>query len=294
MGGLGLNSGIGDTYDITWKLAAVLKGYGGKFLLDAYDPERRMVSRINTQRVEDAMGYFMPMFGYVASVGEAVIHAQTEAGEKARADLATMIDQGEWVHSQEGTWGDYRYNQSPICVPDPTGTEPERIVTKIVPSVWPGCRAPHVFLKDGTTSIFDLYGADFNIVDFTPHGEASTLFLAVAKGLNVPIKRISLPHEKLVHSVWKRDAVLLRPDGHVAWCAPASGVDSLSIATVKQILSIATGQVLAPGYEFPAELKTEMFLDVAPEERLAEVKALIPEIKTGKINQLEDRSANGV
>ena len=45
MGGLGMNCGIGDVHDLTWKLAAVLHGWGGPRLLDSYDAERRPVAR---------------------------------------------------------------------------------------------------------------------------------------------------------------------------------------------------------------------------------------------------------
>ena len=43
-GGLGMNTGIQDAFDLGWKLAAVLHGWGGKRLLDSYDYERRPAS----------------------------------------------------------------------------------------------------------------------------------------------------------------------------------------------------------------------------------------------------------
>ena len=41
--GLGLNTGLGDAVDLGWKLAAMLAGWGGAWLLDSYEPERRPV-----------------------------------------------------------------------------------------------------------------------------------------------------------------------------------------------------------------------------------------------------------
>ena len=41
--GLGLNTGIGDVFNLTWKIAAVLKGYGGPQLLKSYEVERKPV-----------------------------------------------------------------------------------------------------------------------------------------------------------------------------------------------------------------------------------------------------------
>src|SRR2546430_5785464 len=40
-GGLGMNSGVGDAIDLSWKLAAVLQGWGGAELLPSYQGERR-------------------------------------------------------------------------------------------------------------------------------------------------------------------------------------------------------------------------------------------------------------
>jgi 2-polyprenyl-6-methoxyphenol hydroxylase-like FAD-dependent oxidoreductase len=40
-GGYGMNTGVGDACDLGWKLAAVLRGFGGPGLLASYDAERR-------------------------------------------------------------------------------------------------------------------------------------------------------------------------------------------------------------------------------------------------------------
>src|SRR5213596_1998172 len=46
-GGLGMNSGVGDAIDLSWKLAATLQGWGGPALLDSYESERRQVGERN-------------------------------------------------------------------------------------------------------------------------------------------------------------------------------------------------------------------------------------------------------
>jgi 2-polyprenyl-6-methoxyphenol hydroxylase-like FAD-dependent oxidoreductase len=46
-GGLGMNSGVGDAIDLSWKLAAVLQGWGGPNLLPSYEIERRQVGARN-------------------------------------------------------------------------------------------------------------------------------------------------------------------------------------------------------------------------------------------------------
>ena len=46
-GGYGMNTGLGDAFNLGWKLAAVIHGWGGPALLDSYEPERRPVGERN-------------------------------------------------------------------------------------------------------------------------------------------------------------------------------------------------------------------------------------------------------
>src|SRR5262249_43872170 len=46
-GGLGMNSGVGDAIDLSWKLAAALAGWGGPNLLPSYEIERRQIGDRN-------------------------------------------------------------------------------------------------------------------------------------------------------------------------------------------------------------------------------------------------------
>ena len=46
-GGLGMNTGVGDAVDLSWKLAATLHGWGGPNLLASYEVERRQVGDRN-------------------------------------------------------------------------------------------------------------------------------------------------------------------------------------------------------------------------------------------------------
>ena len=61
-GGHGFNSGVSDTYDLAWKLAAVINGQGGEHLLASYDHERRPVAKNNMKRVEEAIAFFMAIW----------------------------------------------------------------------------------------------------------------------------------------------------------------------------------------------------------------------------------------
>jgi hypothetical protein len=128
----------------------------------------------------------------------------------------------------------YRYGRSPIVLSSgEMGEEPAWYPTHYVPSTWPGARAPHVFLSDGRP-IFDLYGEEYTLVDFTPDGRGVELIRLEEKHA---IVHIHLPNEPHARKIWERDLVLVRPDGHVSW--RASDVPTPEIAA--KILKTALG-----------------------------------------------------
>lgn len=55
-GGLGLNSGVADAHNLSWKIAAVLKGEADETLLESYERERRPVVQVNCE--ESRKNYF--------------------------------------------------------------------------------------------------------------------------------------------------------------------------------------------------------------------------------------------
>jgi len=160
-----------DVFDLGWKLTAVLRGYGGEYLLQSHDNERRAVAKNNLKMVEKAiMEVILPMMTTAANIGPDLLLARDDKGVKTRNEFKNSIENGKWIHNQEGTWMDYRYNGSPVILPDLSKAEPIKSIERYTASTWPGSRAPHVFLADGKTSIFDHYGRCFSIVDFTKQG----------------------------------------------------------------------------------------------------------------------------
>ena len=142
----------------------------------------------------------------------------------------------------------YRYKGSPVIITSGDDVEPEWNFRNYIPSTYPGCRAPHVFLADGKTSILDLYGIDYTLVDFTLSGATSKVFSIVAHRISVPLKHVHLPHESHIRKVWERDIVLVRPDGHVAWRS-RKGIKEqshVSEAQAQDILAVATGKAAIP------------------------------------------------
>lgn len=244
-GGLGMNSGIQDAYDLAWKLAAVINGWGGDALLDSYNKERRPVAELNTAMVQKGViEVIIPWTTKGNEIGFDKLIAETEEGQNARNVLRDAILPGQWMHEQTGTVMGYRYNGSPIIIADASTAEPPTSITEYMPSTWPGARAPHVFLADGKTSIFDVYGPGFSIIDFTATGEASQDFVAVAKGLRIPVTAVHIPQETHCRAIWERDLILVRPDGFVAWRCPPRGTGSSNEGEIQRILLSAVGKEL--------------------------------------------------
>jgi hypothetical protein len=103
--------------------------------------------------------------------------------------------------------------------------EPAWNKLQYVPCTWPGVRAPHVFLGDGT-AIFDRFGPWFTLLNF---GRADPeALVAAARAREVPLSVVEI-RDSHARSIYERDLVLIRPDQHVAWRGNTVPADALSI-----------------------------------------------------------------
>ncbi|WP_137815751.1 FAD-dependent monooxygenase [Gandjariella thermophila] len=199
-GGHGANTGIADAVDIGWKLAAVLDGWGGPGLLDSYEAERRPVALFNREMSFNLLEVWR-RFPQLAAEG---------AG---RPQLAGFLRQDGYQINNIGIHCGYRYRDSPvICHED--GEEPAWEWGRIVPTTWPGGRAPSVRLAD-RTELYDLLGPGLTLLDFSG-SQAGKPIAQEAQRLGVPLAHLAVDDEGS-RTVWERDLVLVRPDQHVAW-----------------------------------------------------------------------------
>ena len=158
-GGLGMNSGVGDAVDLSWKLAATLKGWGGPALLASYGIERRQIGARNVEASRHASrGRRAWRAAYKPNIGD-----KTPEGAATRANLSRIADveqrkSNEMIGAELG----YRYADSPIIFPE-TGDAPEADFMKYVPTSWPGARLPHVWLADGT-ALHDRIGDGYTLL----------------------------------------------------------------------------------------------------------------------------------
>ncbi len=224
-GGLGMNSGVGDAVDLSWKLAATLQGWGGPKLLASYEAERRPIGARNVEASRQASrGRRTWRAAYKPNISE-----KTPEGAATRANLAAIADveqrkSNEMIGAELG----YRYAGSPIIWPE-ADEPPEDNVMRYVPTTFPGARLPHVWLEGGA-ALHDRIGDGFTLLNFggVPGGEA--LQRAFAR-YGAPFTRLALNDEH-ARAVYGYDLLLLRPDLHVVWRGNRMPDDPAKLAAI--------------------------------------------------------------
>jgi 2-polyprenyl-6-methoxyphenol hydroxylase-like FAD-dependent oxidoreductase len=212
-GGLGMNSGVGDAIDLSWKLHAVLRGWGGSKLLASYETERRRVGEDNV-----AASRFATLGRRKwRSMWRPEIAEKSAAGEEARAKLASVADV-EQRKSNEMTGAElgYHYAGSRLVASEEGGGPPYDFI-EYHPSTWPGARLPHVWLDDGA-AMQDRIGFDsgFTLLRL---GRSQADVAGLASGFETyaaPLRVLDVA-DATAREVYGYDLLLLRPDLHVAW-----------------------------------------------------------------------------
>lgn len=246
-GGYGMNSGVEDALGISWRLSAIIKGYGGPHLLKSYEDEQRPTMLKRQQRCFEHAAPFNHLWGSYSTLAPD-FNADNEKGAAMRAKMKAELEAFGSECLDRGIELDARYKSAVIYLTSSDGPEPEWQLKKYEPSTYPGSRVPHVFLKDGKTSTYDTLGADWSLVTFAASGEESKSpesFVAAAVELGMPIKSVIITDEDHAGKVWGSKHVLVRADTHAAWRGneiPSSKEDIFSI------LKVVTGHEVCNGY----------------------------------------------
>jgi hypothetical protein len=217
-GGFGGNTGIHDAHNLAWKLAFVLLGQAGDALLDTYEAERRP---IGTFTVEQA---------YTRYVKRTAPYLGEESAEPLAADLD--VELGHLYRSAAIVGG-----------PDDGAVHDDPRRTQACP----GSRVPHVWVdvNGSRCSTIDLAHTAFTVLagrDGAVWCDAATTVAAAHAGLDIRAHRIDDVDGTFAAGCGISDsgAVLVRPDGFVAWKAdevvahPASELG----AAVRQVLAV--------------------------------------------------------
>jgi 2-polyprenyl-6-methoxyphenol hydroxylase-like FAD-dependent oxidoreductase len=214
-GGFGGNTAIMDGYYLAWKLAMVVKGEAGPGLLDSHDLERRPYADILAEQQ------------YTAFV-------QRMRPDLADDTLAAPVDPVSTL------FFGYRHLSSAVMLePNDDGLlleNPEQ------PTARPGSRAPHVpMVRHGKeVSTRDLFGHNFVLLA----GPEAYKWALATLGLQAPVDLYCLPIDlqdmegrfTKAYGITDEGAVLVRPDGFVAWRAEGSDGDLKE--AMKKLLSL--------------------------------------------------------
>jgi 2-polyprenyl-6-methoxyphenol hydroxylase-like FAD-dependent oxidoreductase len=213
-GGLGMNTGVGDAVDLAWKLAGTLRGWGGPWLLESYEAERRPIGIRNVAASRQAAQGRRTW----RAAWRPEITSDGEAGARARSELAEIADREQrWSNDLLGIELGYRYSSSPLITHE-EGEGPDPDSFSYTPTTWPGARLPHIWLDDGS-AIQDHLGRCFTLLCAPGADEA-----AAAAELSGAFARIGAPfavfemRSAAAADVYENHGlILVRPDLHVVW-----------------------------------------------------------------------------
>lgn len=241
-GGLGMNTGVGDAFDLSWKLAATIKGWGGPQLIDSYELERRPVALRN----RDASAWAaagQPIWRSLLRTG---VRWEASEGDELKAQIREAATVGlVRMYEMKGTELGYTYAGSPIVAAE-DGNPAEWDVLRYTPHARPGVRVPHLWLSDGE-ALQDVAGDDYTLLDLSGHDESRRLERAFAS-LGAPL-RVVRREEPGAAAVLGRSMLLLRPDLHIAWSGGELPPDTDALA------AIATGHpATSPAARHPQPL----------------------------------------
>ena len=210
-GGLGMNTGIGDAIDLSWKLAATLQGWGGSNLLGSYEAERRQIGERNVAASRYAsLGRRRWRAAYRPNIRD-----NTPEGDETRANLARIADiEQRKTNEMIGAELGYRYVGSPIICSEP-GEGPADDFMNYVPTTWPGARLPHLWLKDGT-AVQDRIGDGFTLLRLGGTKADTSGLEHSLKAYGAPLKVLDIDDEP-IREIYGYDLLLLRADMHVVW-----------------------------------------------------------------------------
>ena len=247
VGGLGMNTGIDDAFNLTWKIAAILKGYGGPHLLHSYEVERKPAC--------DAILRYVLLLAITEGIGSRsrslTFLASNPLTHFILRKLLAHIAIPQITSGQKHVFG-YQYLNSNVVVHeyDPFGDLRFSSTSRneFVPASYPGLRAPHVVLPD-CSSILDLFGKSFVLLVVGGDESDCRELKEELEKQNVPISTHTYPKLPELAALYDRKFFLIRPDGVIAWRSDVQP----SSHEAQRVVGVVIGDV-PPGRVSPFQL----------------------------------------
>src|SRR4029077_20415195 len=161
--------------NLSWKLAGVIKGWAEPAILDSYEVERQPVTEqvsrcaMNTSLARESLGNRLPdNFEDPGPEGDAI---RARIGKEAYD-----LNVGQFCCG--GLNFGYFYDDSPIIAYDGEKA-PDYTLYGFRQSTVPGCRTPHLWLRDGR-SLYDAVAPEFTLLRFDSAVDTGDLGVAAA------------------------------------------------------------------------------------------------------------------
>jgi 2-polyprenyl-6-methoxyphenol hydroxylase-like FAD-dependent oxidoreductase len=235
-GGLGVNTGLQGMHNAMWKLAHFVRGAAGWRLVETYDTERREVAQaITRQSLQN-------------SINVVRINAAAASGVDSGLTAEEIVTESRRYGNHLGVELGAAYRSTAVVPDGSTLPRVEDGYSDYVPSATPGCRAPHLWLgrRDGALSTIDLIGTGFTVLAARDGGAWRAAAAAAADELGTSIDAYLIGGPGLgdrgdfaaTYELEPDGAVLVRPDGHVAWRQPRGPADrGALVAALRTILA---------------------------------------------------------
>jgi len=203
VGGQGMNTGIGDAVNLSWKLAAVLRRRARPDLLDSYEPERIGFAKRLVQTTDR-------VFTMVSSEGKLAERLRTRLVPLI-APALTGVDMVRKFAFRTVSQMVVNYRRAPLS-------------QGAAGDVWGGDRLPWVRLPDGADNFTPLKTLDWQV---HVYGEASAELAAVCEQRGFDLHRMPWSAEMRRTGVKRNALYLVRPDGYVALAEPRGDAERL-------------------------------------------------------------------
>ncbi len=212
IGGLGMNTGIGDATDLAWKLAGTLRGWGGPGLLASYEPERRPIGARNvaaSRRAYEARVVWRDMCAAIVGDGADIDDEQrARLGEVALAQQVKGSDISGIIQG-------YRYLRSPIIAHERDDGS-DQTSYEYIATARPGARLPNVWLQDGLP-MQDRCARDYTLISCSGNAAALQPLAGAFADFSCPVELLDLHASPQAGAIYEANYLLLRPDLHIAW-----------------------------------------------------------------------------
>jgi hypothetical protein len=222
-GGFGMNTGIDDAANLSWKLAAMIQGWGGPRLLDSYELERKPVAVHNTIAARE----MAKRNGSIPTSPD--MEADNSEGQAARRRVGAHLSTFGEAFASIGVQLGVRYDGSPIIIEDGAPPAPDAIA--YTPSGVPGGRAPHIWLGEGRgrgSSLYDRLGTGFTLLRLDGQTGNGTGLETEAQRRGIPLKLLDVSCDG-ARDLYGSELVLIRPDQHVAWRGNRPPADAATV-----------------------------------------------------------------